>query len=349
MSAKANYFKIGLFVLVSCFIGLVALVYLGAGSYGKPKIYFETYLDESVQGLSVGSLLKVRGVQVGYVESIEFVTNKYNINIDSEDYEKVNKLIRIVIVGEIEDFHGKTMMDIYNGMSELITQGMRVRLTTQALTGIASLEMDFFDSERYPISSWPWTPEFFVIPTAPSMISTFTESADKLLTNISDIDFAKTIESMTSLIDNLNKEVVSANIGDMSNEGILLIKELRSSNESLKKLLITLDDKISKINVEQLNNESVSLLNEARDTNKRLAEFLTGSDGEMVTDIPELVKSLDILLKSSDGFIEASKPDITEAIQGLKELVKNLMEISEELKHNPGSLLSKPAKVEVTK
>ena len=64
MSAEARYFRVGLFV----FVGLAAIagtaLVLGGRSFFAEKVTFETYFEESVQGLEVGSPVKLRGVGI---------------------------------------------------------------------------------------------------------------------------------------------------------------------------------------------------------------------------------------------------------------------------------------------
>jgi phospholipid/cholesterol/gamma-HCH transport system substrate-binding protein len=88
MSAKANEFKIGIFVVSALGIGFVAVVALGAGQVFRQKILFETYLNESVQGLEVGAPVKYRGVQVGNVESIGFA---------EEGYTTMNRYVMVTV------------------------------------------------------------------------------------------------------------------------------------------------------------------------------------------------------------------------------------------------------------
>ena len=70
MKRRGSYFKLGLFVLVAVGLGLAALVVLGVGVFFRQPVYMETYLDESVQGLDVGSPVKHRGVQIGVVQQL---------------------------------------------------------------------------------------------------------------------------------------------------------------------------------------------------------------------------------------------------------------------------------------
>ena len=62
MSAKANHFKLGLFVLGGAGAVLMALLLLGLGSRFRKPLMVETYLDQSVQGLEIGSKVNFRGV-----------------------------------------------------------------------------------------------------------------------------------------------------------------------------------------------------------------------------------------------------------------------------------------------
>src|SRR6478736_4092766 len=74
---KFSYFKIGIFVISAVVIGVIGVVVLGVGTIFQKKSIVETYIDESVQGLDVGSPLKFRGVPVGRVEQISLTSAEY--------------------------------------------------------------------------------------------------------------------------------------------------------------------------------------------------------------------------------------------------------------------------------
>ena len=80
MSAQANFFKIGLFVIGATICLVFLLVMLGAGKLFQSKIVMETYFNESVQGLELGSKVKYRGVIVGEVRSIGFTYTRYQLD-----------------------------------------------------------------------------------------------------------------------------------------------------------------------------------------------------------------------------------------------------------------------------
>lgn len=74
MEAEGRYTFVGTIVLVALGLLAVALVWLAGGadhsSYQKYTIYFR---NQSMEGLAVGSPVKMRGIKVGEVDSYRFV------------------------------------------------------------------------------------------------------------------------------------------------------------------------------------------------------------------------------------------------------------------------------------
>ena len=67
MTQKTNYFKLGLFVILAFALTAAMLIALGAGQFLKTETLAETYFNESVQGLNIGSEVKYKGVIIGAV------------------------------------------------------------------------------------------------------------------------------------------------------------------------------------------------------------------------------------------------------------------------------------------
>ena len=60
MTRKANFFKLGLFVIIAFVLFAAFLIAFGAGEFMKKELIAETYFDESVQGLDIGSEVGTR-------------------------------------------------------------------------------------------------------------------------------------------------------------------------------------------------------------------------------------------------------------------------------------------------
>jgi len=64
MSEKASQLRIGIFVVVGVAILFGALFLFGIRSAFEPTYTLETYVSDNVDGLSVGSVVKLRGVEI---------------------------------------------------------------------------------------------------------------------------------------------------------------------------------------------------------------------------------------------------------------------------------------------
>ena len=132
MSEKANYFKIGLFFIISVILLTVALIIWGAGLFTKDMIYFETYFDSPVTGLAVGSSCELMGVKLGQVEEIDFVSSVYDISTDPETVSRYERYIRVLFSVSTEESQERighlTKEQREARVRNLMQQGLRLRL-----------------------------------------------------------------------------------------------------------------------------------------------------------------------------------------------------------------------------
>jgi len=84
MSSRISHFRIGLFLLCSIVLIMAALFWIGAvGFYHKTRGYV-TYIDSSVEGLSPGSKIRYRGLEVGRVSGFGLARDGDLIRINLE-------------------------------------------------------------------------------------------------------------------------------------------------------------------------------------------------------------------------------------------------------------------------
>ena len=83
MNSKSNseYFYIGVFVLIGLGLIIAALLIFGSSRLFRPTVYIETYFDESVQGISVGSAVKYGDIKLAM--SIKLISLVKNIKNNS--------------------------------------------------------------------------------------------------------------------------------------------------------------------------------------------------------------------------------------------------------------------------
>ena len=77
MSPEGRYYRVGIFVFAGLALIVGAVLFLGGQTLFDDPVVIETYFDESVQGLEVGSPVKLRGVRLGEVRWIGFADDAY--------------------------------------------------------------------------------------------------------------------------------------------------------------------------------------------------------------------------------------------------------------------------------
>jgi phospholipid/cholesterol/gamma-HCH transport system substrate-binding protein/paraquat-inducible protein B len=195
MSERANYFKIGMFALTALGLGIAALIVFGIGTLGQDRIVMETYIDESVQGLDVGAPVKLRGVPVGQVDDILFVSDVY-------DTDKPYILVRYSVP---RDMRGELSLEqACDALRREIDGGLRVRLASQGITGVAHLEADYMDPQRNPPLPLDWVPGCLYIPSAPNRISRLAESVENIMRTIESMEIDRFTHDLDTLIRTVN-------------------------------------------------------------------------------------------------------------------------------------------------
>jgi len=259
MSQKPDFFKIGLFVILALLLLAGGIIFFGGGKFFEKKITIETYFDQSVQGLSVGSSLQFQGVQIGNVSYIGFVFNEYKTT-------KQYVLVRAEI--HSDKVAGKGRRKLYqtdkervDGFNEMISQGLRLQLASQGITGIAFLNAVYLDPERYPPLEHEWKPQYMYIPSAPGTITQITETIEKLSESIDNIDFKQISEEIEKLISSLNDAVTQARVGELSKDLSALIQSLNSTTSELDKILKSKDAKETLTNITAITADLKSTLN----------------------------------------------------------------------------------------
>jgi len=204
MSEKANYFKIGLFFVISVILIVTAVIIWGAGLFTKDRIYFETYFDSSVSGLNVGSSVELMGVKIGEVEEVGFASVVYDISIDPAAVSRYERYVRVLCSISAEESKER-VGDITGEQREartrsLTQQGLRLRLAPNILTGQAYLEGVFLDPERFPVLEIKWEPKHLYIPSAEGAFSTMKDSVDKILVELEEIDVKAIADNVNQLL-----------------------------------------------------------------------------------------------------------------------------------------------------
>ena len=234
MSNHANYAKIGFTVILGIVATVAVLIYLG-GAVGDDDIFYvETYYDTSVSGLSVGSAVNFRGVKVGEVKEISFVGAKYE-GVPWADAQRI--YIRMAL------FSKSLGPDARNKTEESVKRGMRATVTASGVTGLSRVELDTQRGRPQP-APLHWKPENMYVPSYPSLLDSFSDSATKVMNEINRMDIASawsnvsaTVESAAQATEGIRTIIDSARegVGRIVDEAAEAATSLRAMAEELRR------------------------------------------------------------------------------------------------------------------
>jgi len=184
MNERQQNLRIGIFVTIGIVLLAATLFYLGLSELFVTKVKLYTYFSESVQGLTVGSSVKYRGVPVGSVSQL-------SIAMDSQ---------KVFVIMEIEPRHfgkstGKEWQKklFFKQLSKEIGQGLRCRMEFAGITGMKFIDFDYFASPG-PLSekqknSQHEMPDAYYIPSVQSTIKDLSGALSTSLERLSRIRF----------------------------------------------------------------------------------------------------------------------------------------------------------------
>jgi phospholipid/cholesterol/gamma-HCH transport system substrate-binding protein len=337
---KLSYFKIGVFVISATVLAVIGIVVLGVGSVFQRNPLVETYIEESVQGLDVGSPMKFRGVLVGKVEDITLTSAVYNTR-------RRYVLVRIGITSNLFQFPLADPNDP-TFKSEL-ERGFRVRLAAQGLTGVAYLEADYLDPERNPPLEIDWQPKYPYIPSARSRILQLGDSVERILQNFEQLDIPQLTSSIEKSLAAITKLAEGANVEKIGAQANALLTEVRETNRQLKDLIASPELKSTLV-------DAAAAASSARQIIERAEKPLN----QMLADLPRVAESLEQLAKRLDSvsadlpdtsaqlrqtvqrlnrLISGQQQDIEKTVDNLRSISENLKELTDDSKKYPSQLL----------
>ena len=341
MSQRANYFKLGLFVIGAIIAGVLVLVVIGTGRFLQKRVTVETYFNESVQGLDIGSKLKYRGVEVGQVTRISFTYVKYEQDKpmgDRKRYVLVEAQIQPRLVG------GKAANDIASAESTAmeVEKGLRIKLAPQGITGTSYLEVDYVDPANNPPLSIDWVPDNIYIPSAPSTVGQIVNSASEIMERLRHLDVESVVNNLNRLLTTTNDRVAA-----------LDVKSLQQRTErTLAKIESTLND----VQAKKLSDEAVALIADLRKSNAELQTMLASPSFkklpesaeqaiQKVRDLagdPRLASSiahLERTLARLDRIFGGGESDLATTIENLRQISDNLRDLTEDAKRYPSGVI----------
>jgi phospholipid/cholesterol/gamma-HCH transport system substrate-binding protein/paraquat-inducible protein B len=339
MSTRANHLKIGLFVLTGAALSFAVLIALGAGAFFGEAIPVETYFDGSVQGLEVGSPVKLRGVQIGKVERISFTSAKYEL---AKPLDERENYILVEMGFSREHFPRQKPEGFSRLLRSWIDEGLRVRLTAQGVTGLSYLELDYLASpELYPVVDVPWEPAMAYIPSAPGIVQTLTDSVESISRTLKQLEKSNLggiAANVDELVVGVTKLVTDDRVDALHSEAVQLLAEARRTNDAVRELIekseldqVLVDAHAAVSLMRRVGEASEAELTAAISDVGRTARHLEAATDEL----PETIGQLNRTLRRLGTLLTEEQRDIANTIANIESISANLRELSESAKRYP--------------
>jgi len=342
MSAQVNFFKIGLFVIGAAVALVFLLVLLGAGRLFQSKIIMETYFNESVQGLELGSKVKYRGVIVGEVKSIGFTYNRYQQDIPMAERLRYVMVEATIIPRQIGGRTGAGDLTQAETLKAEIDKGLRVRLAPQGITGTSYLEIDYVDPKTNPLLPISWEPANLYIPSAQSTVTQFVAAASDIVERLRNIDIDGTLANLNRLLVNTNKRVEAIDAQQLSQRSASVLQKLET--------------KLDQLPMDQLGKEGSALLTELRASNAKLAAILDDpalkrlpgtADATLVAakklvedpNLTSTIAHMQRTLARLDRIVGGGEADLSTTLENMRQISDNLRDLTENAKRYPSSVI----------
>ena len=325
---KSSYVKIGAFVCAAILLAVVAVILMGSGPMHKRELLFETYVEETVQGVSEGSALKYRGIPVGSVKSISFATYDYTAedvrpDASAEDVDRASRYARIVLAVNTTDMPDPEEFQRF--LERETAKGLRAHMKSQGITGLVYVDCDYEDpgSPTLPV---PWNPKHPYIPMAPSLSKTLTDAVQGVAQEIR--GFADVRANVTNLavriaalVDNANAVLggVPALVAAASNAVASADAFLRAAKDDAAPL--------------------PGLLSETSNLVVSASAFLDSVKG----DVAGVAASSTNFLAGADATVAGLRTPLESTLDDLSRASRNLADILDAIRDDPGRLFRKPA------
>ncbi len=322
MTAKTSHTRLGVFVVAAIVLLAALAISLGGGNTFRKKVIVETYFDESVQGLDIGSKVRYRGVVIGAVSGINFTYTRYEQEKPAAE-RKQYVLVEMAVYPDLLGMKGAGVGAGGDFVDKLVADGLRIRMAPIGITGIAYMELDF--NPRAPVLPIAWTPDNLYIPSARSTVLNFVDAAERILARLATLDIESMLKHLDTLLVTVSKKVDTVDAERLQKDLTLALGDFRRTLAGVDRL--TGSDEIK------------GLPAELSATVKRLRE---------IAESPELRRTLAALDRSSqrvDKALDGREQDIADLIGNLRATSANLKALSDDLKRDPaGTLLAAPPK-----
>lgn len=334
---KANFAKIGFFVLTGTALIIAAVIIVGAKIFNKEVVNVETYFTESVTGLDVGSPVKYRGVPVGEVKDIGFVYANYR-GKNGERLKGPGAWQIMVVMSLFPDkFTFLRADNTEKIVAALVERGLRTKLSSSGVTGLAYLELDYSGKEHPEgvanVKDLGWIPNNPYIPASSSMMDTLKRAMDDVVMKVGKLDIVSLGDGLLRTLNLLQEKMSSADVKGVSQEATSLLSEVRKTNDDLRRIINSPSVTGISSNIEEMATSFRLTVEDIRREIKPLALSFGGLSGQLSNGVAQAgsaIASNQVLISKTILHLNDTVQALNRAVSSQQSTLQGLLRSSRE-------------------
>lgn len=303
MTAPANRWKLGLFVLAGCSAVVSGLVWVGMHELKRAYHTANAYFDEAVTGLEEGSPVKFRGVTIGTVLRIRVADDKKHLKVQAALYD---------------DYLTDLGLDVAALEGECpLPENLRAQVVMSWVTSTSFIQVDFFPDppagpQRLPFPVGPNT-----LRTVPSTAKSLEDASREVLRELPAMAMAA-----RELIETLRADLEMARIPELARQ--------------LHGILQSVEQQLDELRTQGAVPSAVSALESVRVTADSLRELAAGVREQIeAAQLPQTAGSMRAAAASLGGL----GPDVRLELQHLGTALAAIERLAGLLERDPAALL----------
>jgi paraquat-inducible protein B len=236
MKRRAQPAVVGAFVIGGIVLFIAGIIIFGGGRFFRKTYDFVVYIPGSVSGLSSGSPVKFKGVEIGWVKSIH--VDLYGATSRPDD-------IRVPVVISIDAeklrSHGEPVnLGNAHVFGEYVQRGLRAQIGTSSfVTGLRYVSLDFFPGTKAEIVEDSDVP-YQQIPYQPGQLDDAQKKLIDLLDRLSKLDYEQLLASLNHAVKGVEHTIEGIDKLTNAPELMEAVKALRDAAVNLNEAVIDL-------------------------------------------------------------------------------------------------------------
>jgi phospholipid/cholesterol/gamma-HCH transport system substrate-binding protein len=316
MAKRVSSTAIGVFVAGSFALAVAAVVVVGSGSLFRKPVRFICLFPGDLNGLKVGSSVKLRGVQIGSVASIRLRLSpsegRLRHDLGGTDLPVIVEIDRAQIMA----LGGTGEAVEKSGFEDLIRRGLRAQLKTESLlTGLLYIDLNLHPDAPLNLEVEPGSGPYPEIPTIPTNLEAVQEQATQAMSRLEGIDFEALANSITA---------AANSIKDLTNS-----PALKATLDSMKETIANL-------------NQAVMSIRTAVDNTNLRIDPLIASLRKSTDEAGATMKQTRAAVADLQSTLDSDSPlsvHLNEALDQLADTTRSVGALTDYLERNPSSLI----------